>query len=236
MRWSTSMNLWLRGAACSFVKPCPIISLSQRGLGARSVRSDFSTQANRFMLSRVKVSYWSLWQAPHASWSNLVPGLLSLSARWAAVPVWQDTQLTFPCLFPFFSASIPSWHSKHFASLTGASFFGSAVFPCASLAATAPAAVQSANTASRTTNPSACVLFIALLLCLNDPGRRVYHSITSNRYPPGGVFGSPFRHRSHCHFQKLHRGSTGCTLRKPVRGGWGVAGAERGVPPRPGRG
>src|SRR5512144_2369220 len=28
IRWSTSMKEWLRGDACSFVKPCPIMSLS----------------------------------------------------------------------------------------------------------------------------------------------------------------------------------------------------------------
>src|SRR4030067_809772 len=40
MRWSTSMNLWLRGAACSFVKPCPIISLAPRGGAGPGVRGD----------------------------------------------------------------------------------------------------------------------------------------------------------------------------------------------------
>ncbi len=39
---------------------------------------------------------------------------------------------------------------------------------------------------------------------------------TSKRYPPGGVFGSPSRHRSHCHFQKLPRG-TRETFWKPFR-------------------
>src|SRR5659263_559521 len=32
IRWSTSMKAWLRGLAYSFVKPCPIISLSQNCL------------------------------------------------------------------------------------------------------------------------------------------------------------------------------------------------------------
>src|SRR5512134_2432933 len=116
------MKAWLLGAACSFVKPFPIMSLSQKGLGDRSVRSDFSTRAGFLRFRVAKLSYWSLWQPPQASWSNRVVGRLSLSSGCAAVPEWQDMQLLLACLPPVFSALISSWHSKQAASLTGASF------------------------------------------------------------------------------------------------------------------
>ncbi len=125
IRWSTSMKAWLRGLACSFVKPCPIISLSQNGFGARSVRSDFSVRAGFFRFRVAKLAYWSGWQPPHVSRSTRVAGRLSLSFRWSAVPSWQLVQLTFPCFPPVFSAWISSWHSKHFSSRTaGSAGFG----------------------------------------------------------------------------------------------------------------
>src|SRR5512145_3227893 len=154
IRWSTSMKEWLRGDACSLVKPCPIMSLSQNGFGDRSVRRDFSTRAGFLKFRVPKLSYWSLWQPPHASRSTRVVGLSSLSSRCAVVLEWQLTQLMSLCFPAVLSALISSWQSKHFSSLTGAPALTACFFSGASFAAGFPPGAKQTRAPRKPTNSS----------------------------------------------------------------------------------
>jgi len=115
------MNAWLRGLACSLVKPCPIMSLSQNGFGERSVSSDFSVRAGFLRFRVFRLEYWSGWHPPHVPVPKRVTGRLLSSFRCSAAPSWQFTQLLLACFPPSFSAWIASWHSKHCFWSTGRS-------------------------------------------------------------------------------------------------------------------
>ena len=104
------MFTWLRVRLCSFVKPWPAISLSQKGLGERFVSWDFSSRAGRCIATFMKLSNCSLWHWPQASQDVSVSGRVSGPgfARCFARPRWQFTQLFLLCLPMVWSCLIGS--------------------------------------------------------------------------------------------------------------------------------